>query len=118
MDRELKEIFGESINVQRGGKTVSIDAAHLTYYGKNEEYITWQILINQPGLCGNDEVLYTIYEVDVDVYSKGNYLDIENKVKEMMHDNSYVWVEDSEEMFEEDTKYYHKTITFEKERIN
>ena len=34
-----------------------------------------------------------------------------------MKKNEWLWVEDSEEMYEEDTGLYHKTITFEKERM-
>jgi hypothetical protein len=34
-----------------------------------------------------------------------------------MEENEWVWVEDSEEMYEDDTELYHRTITFEKERF-
>ena len=42
--------------------------------------------------------------------------DIEKEIKKTMKNNDWVWVEDSEEMYEEDTKLYHKTYSFEKER--
>ena len=34
-----------------------------------------------------------------------------------MKNNNWLWVEDSAEMYEEDTGLYHKTMTFEKERM-
>jgi len=116
MNQELKTIFGSSIVVVRDNKNVNIPTAHLKYKGSSKEYVTWTILTNRPGLNANDECLYKIYDVDVDIYSDGNYLDIESKVKEIMKNNDYLWVEDSSEMFEDDTELYHKTITFEKER--
>lgn len=118
MNEELKKIFGEEIQVIRDDKEVSIPTAHLVYNGKSEEYVIWTILSNKPELCADDEVLYSVYEVDVDIYSKSNYLDIVSKVKSLMKNNLYVWVEDSPEMYETDTGYYHLTCTFEKERMN
>ena len=34
-----------------------------------------------------------------------------------MKNNEWLWLEDSPEMYEDDTELYHKTITFEKERM-
>jgi len=33
-----------------------------------------------------------------------------------MLENGFIWIEDSIDMYEEDTGLYHKTITFAKER--
>ena len=118
MNEELKTIFGNSITVVRSQQSVQIPTAHLIYKGSSTEYVTWTIISNRPELFANDDFLFEVYQVDVDVYSKGNYLDIVSKVKELMKTNNYLWVDDSTEMYEEDTGYYHKTITFEKERMN
>jgi hypothetical protein len=53
----------------------------------------------------------------VDVFSDGNYLDIVKEIKQKMKNHDWVWVEDGSEMYEEDTGLYHKTCSFEKERI-
>ena len=113
MNEELKTIFGEELTV--GGK--SIPTAHIKYKGKEMTYVVWTITSNAPALSGDDEQLYGIGTVDVDIYSKGNYLKVLNEVKRLMKANEWIWKEDSTEMFEDDTGLYHITATFEKERI-
>ena len=39
------------------------------------------------------------------------------EIKKIMKQNNWLWVEDSTEMYEEDTELYHRTLTFEKERF-
>lgn len=113
MNEELKLILGEHFNI--GDKEIPV--AHLKYKGSSKTYVTWTITGETPALIANDEVLCSICSVDVDIFSNGNYLDIEKEIKQKMKNNDWVWVEDSEEMYEEDTKLYHKTCSFEKERI-
>ena len=112
MNEELKIIFGEAITV--GGR--KIPTAHIKYKGKETTYVVWTIIGNAPALSGDDEQLYGITTVDVDIYSKGNYLKVLTEVKRLMNTNEWIWKEDSPEMFEDDTGLYHITATFEKER--
>ena len=113
MNEELKLILGENLIV----KGTEIPVAHLKYKGSSKTYVTWTITGEDPALTANDEDLCSICSVDVDVFSDGNYLDIIKEIKRIMKNNDWVWVEDSEEMYEEDTELYHKTCSFEKERI-
>ena len=39
------------------------------------------------------------------------------EIKNKMLANDYVWDGDSPDMYEQDTGYYHKTISFVKERV-
>ena len=112
MNNELKTILGNSLTV--GNKTIPV--AHLKYKGSSKTYITWTIIDNDPALFGNDECLYSVYAVDIDIFSDGNYLDIESEIKKIMKNNEWVWTDESSEMYEDDTELYHKTYTFEKER--
>jgi hypothetical protein len=111
MNEELKNIFK---NFKVDNK--SIEIAHLRYKGKSKTYGIWTIIEEIPGLCCDDEVQYSIVTVDIDIYSDGNYLNIVKQIKRIMKENEWNWIEDSEEMYEDDTELYHKTITFEKER--
>ena len=108
MNEELKSIFGKNIG--------DAPVAHLRYKGNSRKFVTWTITGEEPALSANDEDLCSICSVDVDIFSEGNYLDIKREIKQKMKDNDWVWVEDSEEMYEEDTGLYHQTISFEKER--
>ena len=110
MNEEIKLILGENI-----GKNVPV--AHLRYKGKARKFVTWTITGESPAFSANDEDLCSICSVDVDIFSEGNYLDIVKEIKQKMKNNDWVWVGDSAEMYEEDTKLYHKTCSFEKERI-
>lgn len=112
MNEELKIIFGDAIKV--GGAYVP--TAHIKYKGKETTYVVWTIISNTPVLSGDDEQLYGITTVDVDIYSKGNYLSVLKEVKQLMKINEWIWTEDSQEMYEDDTGLYHITATFEKER--
>ena len=113
MNEELKLILGESLII--GDDLIPI--AHLRYNGKSKKFVTWTITGEAPALSANDEDLCSLVSLDVDIFSDGNYLDIEKQIKQKMKKNDWVWVEDSEEMYEEDTGLYHKTCSFEKERI-
>lgn len=112
MNEELKTIFGDAITVG----DFSVPTAHLKYKGKETTFVVWTITSERPVLSADDEVLYSIVSVDVDVYSKGNYLNVITEIKRLMKNNGWLWVEDSVEMYEDDTGLYHKTIAFEKER--
>ena len=113
MNEELKTIFGEAIKV--GNK--SVPTAHLKYKGKETTFVVWTITADSPALSADDEPMFGICSVDVDVYSKGNYLNVITEIKRLMKENEWVWVGDSPEMYEDDTGLYHRTATFEKERI-
>lgn len=112
MEKEIKTIFK---NFKVNNKSIPVE--HLRYKGKSKTFVTWTIINEVPSLNGDDEALYSVVEVDIDVFSDGNYLDIIKEVKKLMKNNEWVWQEDSQEMYEEDTELYHKTITFEKERL-
>ena len=113
MNKEIKLILGESLTI--GGEEIPI--AHLRYWGTSKKYVTWTMLDEFPALSANDEDLYSICPVDVDIFSDGNYLDVMREIKQIMKNNDWVWTGDSAEMYEEDTKLYHRTCSFEKERI-
>ena len=112
MNEELKAIFGDKIAVDGA----YVPTAHLRYRGKESTYVVWTITAETPTLCGDDEPIYSIVSVDVDVFSNGNYGKVITEIKRIMQENGWLWVEDSAEFFEEDTESYHKTISFEKER--
>lgn len=112
MNGEIKSIFK---NFKVNNKSIPVE--HLRYKGKLKTFVTWTLTNEVPSLNGDNETLYSVVQVDIDVFSDGNYLDIIKEVKKLMKNNEWVWVEDSSEMYEDDTELYHKTITFEKERL-
>ena len=112
MNEELKAIFGDAV-VVNGEK---IPTAHLKYKGKKDTFVVWTITGESPSLSANDEQLESIVTIDVDVYSKGNYLSVLAEIKKLMKQNDWLWTGDSPEMYEDDTGLYHLTASFEKWR--
>ena len=112
MNAEIKTIFGEKIEIDNK----EIPVAHLKYEGSNNTFVVWTIISETPSLIGNDENLYNIVQLDIDIYSDSNYLKLMRKIKKLLKANEWIWVEDSSEMYEDDTHLYHRTCTFEKEK--
>ena len=113
MNEEIKLILGEKLIISNE----EIPISHFKYEGKSKKFITWVTGEETPALSANDEDICSICPVDVDVFSDGNYLDIVKEIKKLMKNKDWIWTGDSPEMYEEDTGLYHKTISFEKERI-
>ena len=95
-----------------------IPVAFLRYYGKSTTYITYE-LENQDGALGaDDEVIGNVDYYDFDIYSKGNYLAIIDSLKKILTQNGFTWqpTRSSGDMYEDDTGYYHRTLSFAIER--
>ncbi len=105
MESELKEIL-----------KLDVPVAHLKYKGKEKTYVVWTIIDETPLSASDDEIQYSEVTVDIDIYSENNYLSLMSSIKKIMKNNDWMWQEDSAEMYEEDTKLYHRTCTFSKER--
>ena len=111
MNSEIERIFKDfTVNSKK------IPVAFIRYRGSDKTFITYQEINHVPELEADDELLYSSSTLDFDVYTDGNYLNIVSEIKKKMSDNDFVWVDDSPDMYEEDTRLYHKTITFVKER--
>ena len=93
---------------------VSIPITFLQYEGHDEPYITYMQTNADSSYSGDDEILGFVSYYDFDIYSKGNYLSIIKAVKEKLQAAGFKWQPSlsSEDMFETDTGYYHKTLQF------
>lgn len=111
MEKELKRIFND-FRVD----SLEIPFKHLRYSGNKKTYIVWSMQPETPAFSSDDEVTYSEVNVDIDIYSDSNYLNIMSLIKNKMKENEWVWDGDSPEMFEEDTGLYHRTCSFKKER--
>ena len=95
-----------------------IPAKFLRYNGSSETYITYMMTDADSVLHGDDELLNYVEYYDFDIYSKGNYKPIEKALKALLESAGFMWEVErtSEDMYEDDTKYYHKTLCFSIER--
>lgn len=106
MESEVKKILS----------TLDVPVAHLRYKGSSKTYVTWTMLDEEPSFASDDEIIRSEVNVDIDIYSVNNYLNILSSIKNKMKENDWTWDGDSQEFFEEETGLYHRTCSFKKGR--
>lgn len=109
MNELIESIFNNFIV-----NNVLIPVSFLQYNGHETTYITYMNTnIDTPFYSDNTLKNYVDY-YDFDVYSKGNYFDVIDSMKNILEQNGFIWQpsQSSTDMFEEDTGYYHKTLCF------
>ena len=93
---------------------VEIPVAYMFYEGHGEPYVVYMQQDADKSLSGDDELIGYVDYYDFDVYAKGNYQNIVESVKAKLKENNFVWQpsRSSQDFYETDTKYYHKTLNF------
>jgi predicted MPP superfamily phosphohydrolase len=109
MNELIKSIFN---NFTVDG--VKIPVKFLKYEGHDEPYVTYMQQDVDNSYSGDDELLGYVDYYDFDVYSKGNYTNIIEELKRILKENEFVWQpsRSSQDFYENDTGYYHKTLNF------
>lgn len=93
---------------------VAIPVSFMYYNGHGGTYITYQLTDEDGSFSGDDELLgYAVY-YDIDIYSKTDYTRIISEVKTLLKANGLMYqpMRSSGDMYETDTKYYHRTLCF------
>lgn len=105
----IKSIF---TNFQVNGVTIPV--SFLRYNGKSTTYITYQSVNIENTFSSDDELDYYVENFDFDIYSKGDYFAIIDSMKQILKENGFTWqpMLSSEDMYEDETGYYHKTLNF------
>ena len=107
---ELIESIFENFTVDN----VKIPVSFMFYEGHDEPYVVYMQQDADGSLSADDELQGYVDYYDFDVYSKGNFLSIIESVKAILKANNFVWQpsRSSQDFFEVDTGYYHKTLNF------
>ena len=92
----------------------AIPVKYMYYEGHGEPYVVFMQENADNSLTGDDALIGYVDYYDFDVYAKGNYTRIIERVKEILIANGFVWQvsRSSADMLESDTGYYHKTLNF------
>ena len=98
---------------------VLIPVKFIQYDGNSTTYITYQNISIDNVLSADDDILGYIDYYDFDIYSKGDYFKIIKELKKVLKSNGFTWQPSmsSEDMYEDDTGYFHKTLCFSIDRI-
>lgn len=113
MNAEIETLF---TNFAPGGQAVPVDFLRHEPETDGETYITYNTQVELPGLVADNALQATVHAYDFHIFSRGNYATIETAVKALLGSNGWVFVQASEDLYEDDTRYYHKILTYEKER--
>jgi hypothetical protein len=109
MNELIETIFADfAVNGQ------SIPVKFLMYEGHGEPYVIYMQQDSDKSLSADDELIGYVDYYDFDIYSKGNYFPIIEKVIELLQQNDFKWQpsRSSQDMYDSDTGYYHKTLNF------
>lgn len=109
----IEQLFA---NFTVDGKQIPV--SFLRYRGNETTYVTYQLAFSNDPFSSDDELQNYVDFYDFDIYSKDNYLPIVEAIKTILKDNGFKWQpsNSSGDMFEDDTGYYHKTLSFSIER--
>lgn len=109
MNELIEQIF-ENFTVD----DVEIPVSYMYYEGHDEPYVVYMQQDADKSLSADDELVGYVDYYDFDVYSKGNFFKIIESVKALLKANNFVWQPSrtSQDFYEVDTGYYHKTLNF------
>lgn len=106
----IESIFNGSITV--GSEIVPV--VYMDYEGHGESYVVYRQYDKDNSYSTEDNIAGYATYYDFDVYSMGDYLAIIREIKKKLRDNFWTWQpsRDSQDMYDPDTKYFHKTVSF------
>lgn len=109
MNELIEQIFA---GFKVDGKEIPVCFLH--YDGHDEPYVIYQHTDSANSLSGDDDYLGWVEYYDFDIYSKGNYFKVAESLIKLLRINGFVFVPSrcSADMYETETEYYHKTLTF------
>lgn len=95
---------------------VSIPVNYLFYEGHNEPYIVYMQSDISSSYATEDNIAGVVAIYDFDIYSKGNYSAIADAVRSKLIGAGWTWqpTRDSQDLYDSDTGYYHKTYCYAK----
>jgi len=104
---KIEEIF-EDLEVD--GKRIPI--AYSQYFGKEDVYITYYIWLEKPHLFADNDNQSEYCYFTIDIWSKGNFKNIVESVKQKLKQNNFVWMDNGPETYEPDSGFFHVPINF------
>lgn len=95
---------------------VPVPVSFMVYEGHGEPYVVYFQYDKDNAYAHEDEIAGYVTYYDFDVYSQGDFLAIVEAIKEKLKGAGWLWQpsRDSADMYETDTKYFHKSICFAK----
>lgn len=89
-----------------------VKVSKLHYNGTDTTYITYFFYNENGEAFAENKEIDTSYFVQVDIWTKGDFTDLAKQVLQLMKEAGYYRIY-STELYENDTKLYHKVIRFQ-----
>lgn len=111
MNSEIEAIF-DGFTVD----SITIPVSFMFYDGDADSWIIYTNVDNYHSYSGDDDLLGYVTYYDFEIYSKGNYLNILQAVKNLMEGAGWTYqpAKSSLERYDRDTRIYSKTLCFAK----
>lgn len=90
---------------------VQVPVSYQVYTGTATTYITFFEVIDVPALHADDSLMKTQKTIQVDVWSKGNFISTIEMVKTLMKQAGFQF-SSGRDLYEDDTKIYHYALTY------
>ena len=111
MNEEIEKIFADFTVDNR-----KIPIEFGNYEGSSEDYVVYYSNGERGSSYYDNKIASVTIEYDFNIYSKSNFLNILNELKKILYKNGWDFIEDSEDIYENDTHFFHKVTTWSKER--
>lgn len=106
MDTRITSLIGNNIYFLHKPEEKQVDT-YLEYEIVRKEYDDY---------CGNNNLAEN-YIIQIDIFSKGNYANLEKTIEEVLKEKDYRFFQ-SADMYEEDTKLFHLGMRFNYKKFN
>jgi hypothetical protein len=93
-------------------KPLGIPVTFQYYDGSESTYITFFSYANKGEKYADDDEIITGYYMQLDIFSKTSYTNILEQVNKLMKEAGFIRKPAGPELFEDDTKLYHKPVRF------
>lgn len=93
-------------------KPLRIPVSFQYYNGSESTYITFFLYNEQGEEYADDEEVATGYYIQLDIFSKVSYTNILKQVNALMKEAGFIRKSTGPELYEQDTKLYHKPLRF------
>ena len=90
---------------------LDVPVSFQTYQGNAKTYVTFFQYMEQPSLHGDDAVALSVHYIQVDIWSRGDYLELDEAVQMKMEKAGFRFLTGYDQ-YEQDVKMYHKSLRY------
>lgn len=96
---------------------LKVPVSFMFYEGDADTYVVYSQMSKENSLAGEDKVIGCVIYYDFDIYSKSNYLALQKEIIDTMVAGGWTYEpsRESPDLYERDTRFFHKTIVLAKE---